>query len=54
MLKDYFSRTAAVLLKNSFSKKAEDLIMSIFWFLLALGLWIILQVYVLPKFGIST
>ena len=36
------------------ARQQEDLIMSIFWFLLAIGIWITLQVYVLPKFGIST
>lgn len=34
--------------------RREKLVMSILWFLLAIGIWIILQVYILPKLGIST
>lgn len=28
--------------------------MSIWWFIIILGLWILLQAYILPKLGIST
>jgi hypothetical protein len=28
--------------------------MSIWWFILILGIWILLQAYILPKLGIST
>jgi hypothetical protein len=28
--------------------------MSIWWFVLILGIWILLQAYILPKLGIST
>ena len=32
----------------------ETFTMGIIWFLVAFGLWIVLQVYVLPKLGVST
>jgi hypothetical protein len=41
----------AFLAKPDFIKGKQ---MSIWWFIIILGIWIFLQAYLLPKFGIST